>query len=260
MKLSCAIASALALGSTGVDAISAKGSAGSCDAMELDHRSSVLNKLKTLDVECEEMCKKLGAYPDGCQCPGFAGNPSSDGDARKCAEQYCQDPKTPCPNDGFVTCVDESTKIAALQWQTVSAQVDRSLAAFTQMTKAVRAKAAETACGEASQRSRMQVRDRLRAMDVECEEMCKKLGAYPDGCQCPGFAGNPSSDGDTRKCAEQYCHDPKTPCPNDGFVTCVDEATKIAALQWKTLFQRLDKSLTGFKSTFSSVVRSERKS
>merc|ERR1712107_783521 len=69
-------------------------------------------------------------------------------------------------------------------------------------------------------------------MGVDCEGMCKRIGAYPN-CQCPGFAGSPASDDDTRACIDKYCQDPdpKASCPNDAFVGCVKENTKVF-LQW----------------------------
>merc|ERR1719453_1719742 len=125
---------------------------------------------------CEEMCKRLGAYPN-CQCPGFNGEPASAGDTRACFVKNCQDPKAPCPNDFFVSCVKENT------------------AAFLMQMKAT-------------------------TFGVDCEKMCKRLGAYPN-CQCPGFNGEPASSDDTRGCYVSYCQDPKAPCPNDPFVNCV---------------------------------------
>mmetsp|Transcript_66041 Transcript_66041/g.149043 ORF Transcript_66041/g.149043 Transcript_66041/m.149043 type:complete len:90 (-) Transcript_66041:69-338(-) len=69
--------------------------------------------------------------------------------------------------------------------------------------------------------------------------MCKRMGIYPK-CQCPGFEGNPASDGDTRACMTKYCQDPSTPCPTDAFVTCVRDYTKVSLLQWGALFSRFD--------------------
>merc|ERR1719408_1117909 len=143
--------------------------------------------------DCENMCKKLGAYPN-CQCPGFNGEPASSDDTRGCYTKYCQDPSAPCPNDAFVNCVKENT------------------AAFLQQMKA-------------------------STFGADCEGMCKKLGAYPN-CQCPGFGGEPATDGDTRGCYTQNCQDPKNPCPNDGFVNCVKTNTA-AFLQWQAVFNRI---------------------
>merc|ERR1719258_1013884 len=52
-------------------------------------------KATTFGVDCEGMCKRLGAYPN-CLCPGFEGEPASSDDTRGCYTSYCQDPKSPC--------------------------------------------------------------------------------------------------------------------------------------------------------------------
>merc|ERR1719181_166592 len=82
-------------------------------------------KSTQMGVDCEGMCKRIGAYPN-CQCAGFAGAPASDGDTRACMDKHCQDPSAPCPNDAFVGCVKENTKVF-LQWDSVFAQVEQGL-------------------------------------------------------------------------------------------------------------------------------------
>jgi len=202
------------------------------------------------------MCRKLGAYPD-CQCPGFGGNPASAGDTRKCYEQSCQDPNTPCPNDPFVTCVKESTKISALQWSALMQGIDSRLGSFVQQLKVAKAKKVATSAEscQAKEKGKMAlVQAKLAMFDAKCEDMCRKLGAYPD-CQCPGFAGEPASAGDTRKCMDQYCQDPHNECPNDAFVTCVKETTKISALQWSALMQKLDNSMVAYKKMAAKAIK-----
>ena len=73
----------------------------------------------------------------------------------------------------------------------------------------------QTGCETQSKAMRSKLQSRLAALDVECEEMCKRLNEYPN-CQCPGFAGNPASAGDMRGCMDKYCQDPSTPCSTDG--------------------------------------------
>eukprot|EP00746_Dinoflagellata_sp_MGD_P006069 gnl/MRDRNA2_/MRDRNA2_111808_c0_seq1.p1 gnl/MRDRNA2_/MRDRNA2_111808_c0~~gnl/MRDRNA2_/MRDRNA2_111808_c0_seq1.p1 ORF type:complete len:143 (+),score=36.32 gnl/MRDRNA2_/MRDRNA2_111808_c0_seq1:78-506(+) len=75
---------------------------------DLETRQQLKQQVISLGVVCEDMCKKVGAYPE-CQCPGFGGMPASDDDTRSCMEKYCHPPVEPCPNDGFFTCVKEST-------------------------------------------------------------------------------------------------------------------------------------------------------
>merc|ERR1719215_232043 len=111
-------------------------------------------------------------------------------------------------------------------------------------------------CTEQDRSRRSMLQAKMALFDVKCEEMCKKLGAFPD-CQCPGFAGNPPSGGDTRKCVDQYCQDPKTPCPTDGFVTCVSEATKLDLLQWQSLAERMTNSLDMYRNMFRNVTASK---
>merc|ERR1719224_385189 len=72
--------------------------------------------------------------------------------------------------------------------------------------------------------TRQQLKQQVISLGVVCEDMCKKVGAYPN-CQCPGFGGMPASDDDTRSCMEKYCHPPAEPCPTDGFFGCVKETT-----------------------------------
>merc|ERR1719291_1599391 len=101
---------------------------------------------------------------------------------------------------------------------------------------------ASAGCQEADEGTRVLLQAKLGVFGVECEEMCKRLNEYPN-CQCPGFAGMPASDGDTRACMDQHCQDPDTPCPTDAFVTCVKESTKVSTLQWDVLLQRLDSNI-----------------
>merc|ERR1719463_680453 len=86
---------------------------------------------------------------------------------------------------------------------------------------------------------RVLLQEKIAAMGIPCENMCKEMGAYPD-CQCPGFAGQPASGDDNRACIAKYCQDPTSPCPNDAFVTCVKENTEVSALlQWDSIFDKL---------------------
>jgi len=167
-------------------------SAMSCVNEDFGVRALLQNKVG--GVDCENMCKDLGAYPN-CQCPGFNGQPASSDDTRGCYTQYCQDPTAPCPNDAFTGCVKANT------------------ASFLQQMG-------------------------KRSFGVDCENMCKDLGAYPN-CQCPGFNGQAASSDDTRGCYTQYCQDPTAPCPNDAFTGCV-KANTASFLQWQKVFGRVE--------------------
>merc|ERR1719253_1508139 len=83
------------------------------------HRNSLYAKAVALGVECEDMCKKMGSYPNGCQCPGWNGSPASSDavDGRNCFAKHCgpiAHTDDPCPSDDFVTCVAEHTKVSFL--------------------------------------------------------------------------------------------------------------------------------------------------
>lgn len=196
-----------------------------------------------MGVDCEGMCKKLGSYPD-CQCAGFAGSPASDDDTRACDTKYCQDPSAPCPNDAFVGCVKENTKVSALQWDAVFSQVSQGLDALKGSMEMARQGAKTTACQSSKQQLGTNALLQAKALElgVGCEAMCKRIGMYPD-CECAGFKGNPASDEDSRGCSTKYCQDPSDPCPNDAFVGCVKENTKVSALQWDAVFAHVSQGL-----------------
>merc|ERR1719408_471895 len=94
-------------------------------------------KTSNFGVDCENMCKKLGAYPN-CQCPGFNGEPASSDDTRSCFVSYGQDPKSPMPNDAFVNCVKENTK-SFLQWQKVFGRISHGFDSMLQVARLAKA-------------------------------------------------------------------------------------------------------------------------
>jgi len=251
---------------------------GSCNSYDMGSRALVQEKVRALGVVCEDMCKKIGAYPN-CQCPGFDGSPASgpeagvpgsaaaasSGDTRACMTKYCQDPSEPCPNDRFTTCVKENTKVSVLQWDALMSNLDKGLASLVQTSNRAVTQVKSSSCNSHDMGARALVQEKLRALGVVCEDMCKKIGAYPN-CQCPGFEGSPASgpeagvpgstaaasSGDTRACMTKYCQDPSEPCPNDRFATCVKENTKVSVLQWDALMSGLDQGI-------ESIVQSSRK-
>merc|ERR1719291_1550556 len=111
---------------------------------------------------------------------------------------------------------------------------------------------ASAGCQEADEGTRVLLQAKLGVFGVECEEMCKRLNEYPN-CQCPGFAGEPASDGDTRACMDQHCQDPNIPCPSDAFVTCVKENTKVNLLQWDKLMGSVDTYLGLYQKALARV-------
>lgn len=212
-----------------------------CSSKNVGAMAMLSLKSSEMGVECEEMCKRIGSYPD-CQCAGFNGQPASDGDTRACHTKYCQDPTAPCPNDGFVGCVKEATAVL-LQWDSVFARFNQGLDSL-KGTMEMRKKLASTqkACDAKKQIGFSALLEaKAQQMGVVCEEMCKRVGSYPD-CQCSGFGGNPASDGDTRACVVKYCQDPKFPCPTDAFTACVKENTAVL-MQWDSVFAKVSSGL-----------------
>jgi len=218
----------------------------SCLAQEHEHQVLIQAHLVLFNVPCEDMCKKVGAYPN-CQCPGFEGQAASAGDTRKCMDQYCQDPRTPCPTDAFIGCVKEATKGSLIQWQSLYQRLSASLGLSSITSKMNASESKSPSCVAKDEAHRALIQTQLAVFNVKCEDMCKRVGAYPN-CQCPGFAGQPASEGDTRKCMDQYCQDPKTLCPTNAFIGCVKETTKTSLLQWGPLLKQVASSLTHVKS------------
>jgi len=229
----------------------------SCAARDVATMALVQEKTNNLGADCEGMCKKLGAYPN-CQCPGFNGQPASSDDTRACYTSYCQDPKAPCPNDAFTNCVSENTKTAALlQWNSVISNVDSRLNMLLKVARAGKQQSSSS-CTAKDNGARALLQMKAANMGIDCEDMCKRIGAYPE-CACPGFDGQPASDDDTRACYSKYCQDPRQPCPNDPFNNCVDETTKVSALQWKAVMShasmRLDNLLQVVKLQRSNSTK-----
>merc|ERR1719198_2935467 len=128
-----------------------------------------------MGVDCEKMCKEIGAYPN-CQCPGFEGEPASSDDTRACIEKYCQDPETPCPNDAFVTCVDENTKVSALQWPAVMKKVDNGLESLLQTMRMMKAYGSSKACASSKELgTKAFIQAKAATWGVDCRACARKL-------------------------------------------------------------------------------------
>jgi len=240
--------------------------ASSCPAQSKAVGVLLQDKSNEMGVPCEEMCKRLNIYPDGCQCPGFNGQAPTPGDGRSCVAQWCQDPAAPCPNDGFVECVDASSAVSALQWSKVMERVDTGFAALLETARMHKtadfkksAQASASTCNKKDKAMQVLLQSKVENMGVPCEEMCKRLNIYPDGCQCPGFNGQAPTPGDGRSCVAQWCQDPAAPCPNDGFVECVDASSAVSALQWKTAFAQVDKGVDSLHHMLSMMRNSTKK-
>lgn len=244
--MKCLVSKLFVLGASAVSAglviRETDGSTAACMAKDREHRVFIQTHLALVNVPCEDMCKKVGAYPN-CQCPGFDGQPASEGDTRKCMDKYCQDPKTPCPTDAFVGCVKDATKGSLMQWDALLQRVNIGLGLFNLTRGAARV----GSCQATDKMHRALIQTQLALFDVKCEDMCKRVGAYPH-CECPGFEGQPVSESDSRTCIEKNCQDPRTPCPTDAFITCVKEFTKTSLLQWESLLERVVSNLGHMKS------------
>lgn len=249
MSLLCLVATLAVVAARRLDL---KDVSAACQKRDTAVRVLVQEKLASFGIPCEDMCKRMGAYPN-CQCPGFAGQPASSDDERACLAKYCQDPTSPCPNDAFVTCVAENTKVSALlQWDAIFENLNRGVQ-FARMMKQSAHKHAAASCNAHDMGVRVLLQERIRAFGIPCEDMCKRMGAYPN-CQCPGFAGQPASSDDERACLAKYCQDPSSPCPNDAFVTCVAENTKVSALvQWDSLFEQLGQGVQSLTQTLKAI-------
>lgn len=214
-------------------------------------RHEVQFRLDAMGVACEEMCKRVGSYPN-CQCPGFAGQPATDSDTRACFTKWCQDPapERQCPNDEFVNCVDGTTAVSAMQWPALLEVFSGLMhwnpkskkAALVSVKEHAITTANATSCEAMDLTNRHMIQSMVALMGPECETMCKRVGSYPN-CECPGFAGQPASDFDTRACFAKWCQDPnpERQCPNDEFVGCVKGTTAVSALQWPTLLSRMSR-------------------
>jgi len=221
------------------------------------HRTLIQTELVVSDILCEEMCKNVGLYPT-CPCPGFEGQPASEGDSRKCANKYCQDPRNPCPTEAFVTCVRETTQASLMQWNDLLDRVGTTLSLHNYSHRIHLEDVNASSCQVLDKKHRSFLQAQLTASDVLCEDMCKSIGVWPK-CPCAGFEGNPASNSDTRKCIKEHCQSPKVHCPTDAFLTCVDEATKLSVLQWDALLQGVESYLRQVSSIPMKLKSSGRK-
>jgi len=221
-------------------------------AQETAHLQRARATALALGVECEEMCKMVGSYPQGCACPGWNGQPASsdDMDTRGCYEKYCvpiAHTDDPCPSDDFLGCVEQNSKVPALLQMNYGSLIMKTRSVIQYMVH-------------------QQAKNKAAAvvMGVECEEMCKTLGQYPAGCQCPGWNGSPASsdDLDDRNCYAKYCepiaHTPD-PCPSDDFVSCVSTKTSFLQVNWKSHKAKIMKAIQGMlKNSKSSAALSKK--
>jgi len=200
-----------------VGAVSLRNADQACMDSDLKMRQEFQAKLKGV---CEDMCKEVGAYPNCAQCPDF---------------------EAPDSTPGVMT------------WEELLEHMDNlsewgheEIKGWHAQAKSfVQFKAQEHGSCKAQQKAAFAlVEDHAVAMGVPCEEMCKRIGVYPK-CQCPGFDGAPA-DTDGRSCVAACCQDPSNPCPNDAFLTCVEEKS---ATSFAQLMKNVDSGFTAVKMT-----------
>merc|ERR1719421_2622385 len=95
----------------------ASGALGSqpCSAENKAVQTLLQSQARAMGNDCEDMCRNIGAYP----------------------------------NDGFVGCVKENTKVSALQWSTVMKKVNHGLGSLVQTLRMAKksSSSAPTTCG-----------------------------------------------------------------------------------------------------------------
>jgi len=139
----------------------------SCVQADLQHRTSLQNKLAGV---CVDMCKEVGAFPK-CTCPDFV-------------------PPDSTPN--------------VMTWPELLEHMDNlsewghgELKAWTKQASSALQKsqqagaASEEACLLADVQVRREVQNKLAGV---CVDMCKEVGAYPK-CTCPDFTPPDSTPG-----------------------------------------------------------------
>eukprot|EP00420_Gonyaulax_spinifera_P026995 CAMPEP_0197896702 /NCGR_PEP_ID=MMETSP1439-20131203/40559_1 /TAXON_ID=66791 /ORGANISM="Gonyaulax spinifera, Strain CCMP409" /LENGTH=201 /DNA_ID=CAMNT_0043517259 /DNA_START=58 /DNA_END=663 /DNA_ORIENTATION=- len=135
----------------------------SCAAEESATRAMLQNKLAGI---CIDMCKEVGAYPEKCTCPKYVDTTD----------------KTP----GKMTW-DELLKFMGdlSSWGHESLKGwKKQLVAIQRSTTVVKAVEVSKACLAEDAKYRMAVQSKLTGV---CIEMCKEVGAYPEGCTCPNY-------------------------------------------------------------------------
>lgn len=150
---------------------------GACVAEDLEHRKRLQNKLADL---CEDMCRKVDAYPDCGQCPKFVPPDSTPGVMTW---------------DELLDHMDNLSGWGADQLKAWRQRASSSLQTAKQSLIAddnAGMLYQERACAVEDLEHRVQVQNKLAG---SCEDMCRKVGAFPNCGQCPKFAPPDSTPG-----------------------------------------------------------------
>jgi len=139
-----------------------------CEALDLQHRVQVQNKLRS---HCEDMCKEVGAK--SCNCPDMAAVDATPG------------VMTWDELNGYMDNLVSWSGGKVKDWKSTASQL--------QTKQHVNASAAsmEKACAAEDLSERALLQSRLAKA---CTDMCKEVGAYPN-CNCPDFVEPDSTPG-----------------------------------------------------------------
>merc|ERR1719191_2175141 len=165
----------LALCATQVSCIRVKHEAN--EAEDLKQRVQLQNKLAGV---CEDMCKEVGAYPKCSGCPNFVQPDSTPG---VMTWEELLEHMDNLAEWGRDTIKGWTKQASALE----KAQVVHSKAMVVQEERQE-----STACATEDLKHRMQLQNKLAGV---CEDMCKKVGAYPKCSGCPNFVQPDSTPG-----------------------------------------------------------------
>merc|ERR1719310_934683 len=233
------------------------------EGVDLEQKRRVEAQVLALGVVCDDMCKKVHAYPN-CACPkkteaelnaaaAAAGIPP-------CIFKHCpKDGKGICPNVQFMTCVESSYKPSLAQLKqlppvpTLKKHFAALQAAITVNSNAI--------TNDLEMRRKIQAQ--VLAQGVFCDRMCKAVNAYPN-CACPApteaelnvaaaAAGIPP-------CIFKHCpKDGAGICPNVQFMTCVESSYKPSLAQVKALptVPQLQKRLAAVQTAVNNNAQYE---
>jgi len=150
----------LALGLPAVSGLTAMSQ--SCAAEDLATRVMVQNELASI---CVDMCKQVGTYEKGCNCPNFVDNSAA--------------------RDGVQTWKETLEYMSNLVgWGQETMKANKALSALQHKTRIMKALQSSKACMKEDMTERVAVQNKLH--DI-CITMCKELGAFPEKCTCPGY-------------------------------------------------------------------------
>merc|ERR1719217_1737615 len=148
-----------------------------CQAADLKIRTQVQS---ALEADCVEMCKAIGAYPKCSQCEGYVAD------------------HTP----GVMTWPELMTHMNNIMqwgrdeiksWKKRASSFLQVVAAPVSAMLHVKHSNDNQACQAADLKNRAMFE---QALESNCEEMCKAVGAYPKCSQCEGFVPPDSTPGE----------------------------------------------------------------